>query len=79
MLVNWLSLSQTKSSWRAETNRLMLPSDDRSLQADFLDTRRRSLKRREGYEGGLRPYSIGQKCMGIERVTTWRGGVAIST
>src|SRR5258705_7872640 len=35
-----LSLSQTKSSWRAETNRLMLPSDDRSLQADFLDTRR---------------------------------------
>jgi hypothetical protein len=23
-----------------ETNRLMLPSDDRSLQADFLDTRR---------------------------------------
>src|SRR5882757_8710073 len=28
MLVNWLSLSQTKSSWRAETNRLMLPRDD---------------------------------------------------
>src|SRR6266481_9299183 len=29
-----------KSSWRAETNRLMIPSDDRSLQADFLDARR---------------------------------------
>jgi hypothetical protein len=38
--VGRVSLSQTKSSWRAETNRLMLPSDDRSLQADFLDTRR---------------------------------------
>ena len=35
-----LSLSLTESAWLTETNRLMLPRDDGTLQADLLHARR---------------------------------------